>query len=243
MELTVVEDSIAQKEQELAGLLPEWERLRGVESNERRQLDEARARLDALYAKRGRLDKFRTKAERDHYLRAEIAGMEQFRKSQANALSSLEEELKRGQQSLKEVNDSMNATQQRVEDARNSVKNLGEEIAKLKDEQAEKTERRKELWREDAKLESLVAHAADEVRSADRMLASMMDKVCCVLWQPQHHLPDSIFYRILATDSVLSIVSPTNRASPESTVLSTGYLRSPTRSSTLQLNSLLATGL
>ncbi len=177
-ELETVETSIEEKKQELAELMPDWERIRTTESGEKRQLEEARARLDALYAKRGRLDKFRTKAERDRYLRAEIASMEQFRKAQAISLSGVKQELARAQQSLKEVEENMDDTQRRAEDARNQVRALSEEIAQLKDEQAEKTERRKELWREDSKLESLVTHAADELRSAERMLASMMDKVC-----------------------------------------------------------------
>ncbi len=176
-ELATVEDTITIKEQELATLIPEWERVRGEENAERRLLDEARARLEALYAKRGRLDKFRTKAERDRYLRAEIASMQQFREGQANALAGLEQELDRAKQSLAEVNRSIDDTQAKAEDARKQVRELGEKIAELKDEQAEKTERRKELWREDAKLESLVTNSADELRGAERTLASMMDKV------------------------------------------------------------------
>ncbi|KAI0371167.1 structural maintenance of chromosome protein 3 [Pilatotrama ljubarskyi] len=175
-ELASVEAQIREKEKALAELTPEWDRVRALESEERRRLDEARARLDALYAKRGRLDKFRTKAQRDQYLRAEIAGMEAFRRTQATALSGLEDELRQAKESLKEVNDSISATQQKAEDGRDRVRELGENIAKLKDKQAEDTERRKELWREDTKLESLVTHAADELRSAERTLASMMDK-------------------------------------------------------------------
>ena len=165
------------KKQELAAIIPEWERIRGEENTERRHLDEARARLEALYAKRGRFDKFRTKAERDRYLRAEIASMQQFRTGQANALAGLEQELVRAQQSLAQVNRSIDATQAKAEDARNQVRELGEKMAQLKGEQTEKTEHRKELWREDAKLESLVTNAADELRGAERTLASMMDKV------------------------------------------------------------------
>lgn len=176
-ELAAVSSQIIQKETAIAELTPEWDRVRGLESEEKRALDNARARLDALYAKRGRLDKFRTKAQRDQYLRAEIAGMEAFRKTQAAALSGLEGELERAKRSLNEVNDSINATQTKAEDSRNRVRELGENIAKLKDKQAEDTERRKELWREDTKLESLVTNAADELRSAERTLASMMDKV------------------------------------------------------------------
>lgn len=36
----------------------------------------------------------------------------------------------------------------------------------------------RELWREDAKLDTTVGHARDELRTAERNLATMMDKVC-----------------------------------------------------------------
>ncbi|KAI0633424.1 structural maintenance of chromosome protein 3 [Trametes polyzona] len=175
-ELAAVEAQIAEKERAIAELTPEWDGVRARESEEKRALDSARARLDALYAKRGRLDKFRTKAQRDQYLRAEIASMEAFRRTQAGALTGLQQELERATLSLKEVNDSITATQKKSEDERDKVRELGEKIAQLKDKQAEDTERRKELWREDTKLESLVTHAADELRGAERTLASMMDK-------------------------------------------------------------------
>lgn len=180
-ELATVEDQVTQKEEAIAELTPEWDRVRGLESEEKRRLDEARARLDALYAKRGRLDKFRTKAQRDQFLRAEIASMEAFRGTQDRALAGLQEELARAKESLKEVNENIAATQQKAGDGRDRVRQLGETIAELKDKQAEDTERRKELWREDTKLESMVTHAADELRGAERTLASMMDKVSCTL--------------------------------------------------------------
>ncbi|KAI0645362.1 structural maintenance of chromosome protein 3 [Trametes meyenii] len=175
-ELATVEQQIEEKERAIAELTPNWDQVRGRESEERRRLDEARARLDALYAKRGRLDKFRTKTERDRYLRAEIASMQAFRKSQADTLAELEAELGRAQASLQEVSEKFVATEKKAEDGRKLVRELGERIAQLKDTQAEKTEQRKELWREDTRLESVVTNAADELRGAERTLASMMDK-------------------------------------------------------------------
>jgi hypothetical protein len=45
------------------------------------------------------------------------------------------------------------------------------------EQRGEWVEQRKDLWREDAKLDSTRTHAADELRSAERNLASMVDKV------------------------------------------------------------------
>ncbi|KAH9913356.1 hypothetical protein B0H21DRAFT_896218 [Amylocystis lapponica] len=160
-ELAVVQEQIAAKEADLAALLPEWEAHRARETDEKHRLDEARARLDALYSKRGRLNRFHTRAERDRYLRSEITSMEAYRNSQATSLDGLRR---------------VEGAQERVEDGRQRARTLGEEVAKLKDEHAELSERRKELWREDTKLGNLVTHEADELRTAERNLASMMDK-------------------------------------------------------------------
>ena len=242
-DLATVEYTITAKEQELAAIIPEWDRVRGEENTGRRHLDEARARLEALYAKRGRLDKFRTKGERDRYLRAEIASMQQFRTGQANALAGLEQELVRAQQSLAEVNSSINATQAKAEDARNQVRELGEKMAQLKDEQAEKTERRKELWREDAKLESLVTNAADELRGAERTLASMMDKVRSLVTSagPPPNETDRRTQAMVFGPSTVSL----HRAgtSTVSTVPCIACSKSPMISSTSPLSSRLVTGL
>ncbi|PCH43742.1 RecF/RecN/SMC protein [Wolfiporia cocos MD-104 SS10] len=174
-ELANIESRITQRENELAQLLPQWEAHRARENAEKRKLDEARARLDALYAKRGRLNRYRTKSERDQFLRREIASIDAFRASQEAAVNNLRAELQESKGALEEIDERIG----RVRDAENDkqrAKELIEEMAALKEQYSDLTERRKTLWREDTKLESLVAHAADELRTAERALASMMDK-------------------------------------------------------------------
>lgn len=175
-ELANVEEQIQGSEAELTELLPQWETRRARESEERHRLDEARARLDALYAKRGRLNKYRTRAERDQYLTREIASIEAYRNSQAAALQTFRTDLEKARESLGEVDERMEHGRGSVEDQRERARELAEQVVKLREEYAELTEKRKNLWREDTKLNSMVAHAADELRSAERVLASMMDK-------------------------------------------------------------------
>lgn len=175
-ELANVEEQIQGREAELTELLPQWETRRARGSEERHRLDEARARLDALYAKRGRLNKYRTRAERDQYLTREIASIEAYRNSQAAALQTFRTDLQKARESLREVDERMEHGRGSVEDQRERARELAEQVVKLREEYAELTEKRKNLWREDTKLNSMVAHAADELRSAERVLASMMDK-------------------------------------------------------------------
>lgn len=177
-ELGILEEQIQGREQSLQELVPQWEAHKAQEIEEKRRLEAARARLDALYAKRGRVEKFRTRAQRDSYLGKEIESVEAYTKAQHQALEAAQNSLQSARNQLKEVEERAEEAVDRAEDGRARARELGEEIATLKNEHVELTEKRKELWREETKLKSLVDNEADELRTAERSLASMMDKVC-----------------------------------------------------------------
>ncbi|KAF4562602.1 Structural maintenance of chromosomes protein 3 [Pleurotus pulmonarius] len=175
-ELSQVEIKLAEKEAALEALLPEWTEQKNAEATEKRKLDEASAKLGSLFAKQGRTTKFRTKSERDNFLRNEIVSMEAYHNTQQTALESTRRELETARRSHGEIDARIEGVRTKMEEGRNRVRTLTDEMSGLKDKQAELMERRKELWREDARLESLVSHASDELRSAERALAGMMDK-------------------------------------------------------------------
>lgn len=123
------------------------------------------------------MDRFRTKAERDRYLRGEIASVEAYRTSQNAVLDTSKNDLKAAKDSLTQVEQRLEQAQETVEDGRDQIKRLSDEIAKSKDKHSEMSERRKTLWREETRLRSVVDNVGDELRTAERTLASMMDKV------------------------------------------------------------------
>ncbi|KAJ3504676.1 hypothetical protein NLJ89_g7812 [Agrocybe chaxingu] len=175
-ELQQLEAKITEKEAQLAQLTPEWESQKALETQEKRRLDEASARLNALFAKQGRATRFRTKSERDTFLRHEIASVNAYKTDRETALESTNADLGTARRSLGELETLAGDVQGKVEDGRRRAKELSEESAKKKEEQADLVEKRKELWREDTKLDSLVSRAADELKTAERSLAGMMDK-------------------------------------------------------------------
>ena len=176
-ELSGVDKQITQKERELTKLIPQWEAQRAKESAEKRKAQEASTKLGALFAKQGRVNRFRTIAERDAFLRNETASIGSYQTTQKSALESARAELVTARKSLQEVEGRIVGVHERIDGGRQRVKELGDQMTALKDEQSELLERRKELWREDTKLGSLVSHAVEEKRSAENNLASMMDKV------------------------------------------------------------------
>lgn len=176
-ELANAEAQIVQKEETLAVLLPKWETHRAAEAEQRRALDDASGKLAALYAKQGRLQRFRTRAERDQFLRSELAALESHGTSLNDALNTSSVELQTAVTLRDQLNEQVADVVRRGEESRGQARALGEELAKLTEQRGEWVEQRKDLWREDAKLDSTRNHAADELRSAERNLASMMDKV------------------------------------------------------------------
>ncbi|KAI0058717.1 RecF/RecN/SMC protein [Artomyces pyxidatus] len=175
-ELAEIDAQIGSKEEELAELLPRWEAHRARETEQRRALEEAKARLSALYAKQGRLNRFRTRSERDGYLKQEIASIEAHRRAQTAALQATRVELQTARGALTEVEGQLVGLHHRAEDGRTRVKEIADGLVKMGDERAQLIEQRKDLWREDAKLDSTRSHAAEELKIAERLLASMMDK-------------------------------------------------------------------
>jgi structural maintenance of chromosome 3 (chondroitin sulfate proteoglycan 6) len=172
-----IQQATQSKEHELRELIPQWEKARTKESAEKRKMEEARTQLNALFAKQGRVNRFRTKAERDAYLKQEIASIEAYQRARSAALDSTRKDVTQKTQNVTEMERRIDNIRGSLEDGRTRVKDIGEQVTALKEQQTELIERRKELWREDTKLDGLLAHASDELRAAERNLAGMMDKV------------------------------------------------------------------
>ncbi|KAF8578490.1 structural maintenance of chromosome protein 3 [Ramaria rubella] len=176
LELQEVEEDIKNKEVEIMEIDPDLDTMRSRELAERKKLAESESRLDALYAKQGRLTKFRTKAERDAFLRKEIESIKAYRASLTIDLEGRRDTMDRDKGKLAGLEEREQAVTAEMEERKEKMRILGEDLAKWKETHADKVEQRKDLWREDTKLESTVSHERDELRSAERNLASMMDK-------------------------------------------------------------------
>jgi structural maintenance of chromosome 3 (chondroitin sulfate proteoglycan 6) len=69
------------------------------------------------------------------------------------------------------------AVQGKIEDGRKRVKDLADQILRFKDQHAGLVERRKELWREDTKHDTLVKQSLEQMKKSEGVLATLMDKV------------------------------------------------------------------
>ncbi|KAG8821762.1 Structural maintenance of chromosomes protein 3 [Serendipita sp. 399] len=164
------------KEVEMMELEPEWDSAQKSAQALRQSLEAWDARLQILYSKQGRLRQFTSMAERDQFLKGEIKALKEYHKKQSQALGELKVTVQETKDQVDELGSREADLQASLSSRQQQLRELEDAISEKKDLKSVKTERRKELWREDAKLETTVGHARDELRTAERTLATMMDK-------------------------------------------------------------------
>ncbi|QRV84048.1 chromosome segregation protein sudA [Ceratobasidium sp. AG-Ba] len=175
-ELDAVEARAAEVEASLEEIRPEWEQVVEEEKEEKRLMDEAQARLGALYAKQGRISRFTTRAARDAHLKSEIQSIKAAEQSLAQSLKTIDTEIETVQSRIEEIRQRAVESRDHAQERGNQLTRLGEEIVEKTAQKARLMEQRKELWRETTKYEQLVGSARDELRAAERTLAGMMDR-------------------------------------------------------------------
>lgn len=174
-ELESVQADIAAKEQELATIIPEYNRRKEEEAEIRRQLDHVEATRNRLFAKQSRGSRFRNKSERDAWLRQEIEELNRTISTQKANKIDADEEVERVQQSISQ-------TEQEVADLRTRLANFNSERQAISDEATrahdvlEKlNDERKLVRREEDKLNKLIGDARQEKESSERELSNTMD--------------------------------------------------------------------
>ncbi|SPJ80311.1 related to SMC3 - required for structural maintenance of chromosomes [Fusarium torulosum] len=174
-DLESVQNDIASKEQQLSRIIPAYNEKKQEEDEIRRQLDHAEATRNRLFAKQSRGSQFRTKSERDAWLRKEIQELEiNISTQKANKIDADEE--------VEKVHESIAQAEQEVAELRNRLANFSDERAALEEEVAKATDvldklndERKLVRREDDKLNSVIANARQEKETAERELSHTMD--------------------------------------------------------------------
>ena len=174
-EVKTTQTAISEHEAKLARILPDYAARQQHEIQARSQLDAADANRQRLYAKQGRLSKFKSKKERDDQLKKDIAnGKPQLTKleligsqtqSEIDHLEDLIAQQEQEVQQLREAFDSRGSNSDAIES----------QIQSKKAERDQALDARQELWRADAKLDSSLANEEKEMRQAERDLSHRMD--------------------------------------------------------------------
>lgn len=174
-ELASVKQEIARKEAELAQIMPDYSQRKAKETEVKERLDSAEATRSRLYAKQGRSAQFKSKAERDKWLKKEIDALKVTISQQTKNRSGSDAEVKAVQKEIQNLEAEIAGLRERFEGWGGSRQTLFDQVATAKDALERLSDERKNLRREDDKLESIIEDARQERDRAERDLSHTMD--------------------------------------------------------------------
>lgn len=174
-DLQAVQAAIKEREAELQDLIPRFNSAKDEEDAVKAQLTEAETSRQRLYAKQGRNSRFKNKSERDKWLQAEI-------KDNYSSISTVQGVVSQTQTDIAEIENEIallepetERLRQQIDGRGDTIQSVEQEVQDAKDERDRLMDQRKELWREEAKLDSVLSNASNEVDRAERNLSQMMD--------------------------------------------------------------------
>ncbi|KAL7626667.1 Structural maintenance of chromosomes protein 3 [Parahypoxylon ruwenzoriense] len=176
-QLGEVKTAIAKREAELKKINPDFEKARQKEAGIKQSLDSAEASRQRLFTKQTRGSQFKSKGERDAWLKKEIDDLNvTLSQQRANRLDA-DEEVKAVQADIQQLENEISTLRQKNEGFGGDRLALAEEVTSAKDVLDKLNDERKLLRREDDKLETIMANARGELESAERELSHTMDRV------------------------------------------------------------------
>jgi structural maintenance of chromosome 3 (chondroitin sulfate proteoglycan 6) len=174
-DLTSVQNAIKEREAEHQEILPRFNALKDQEDTVKSQLTDAETSRQRLYAKQGRNSRFKNKSERDKWLNMEVRESNNSIKAVQNVVSQTKEDIQELETEIARLEPETELLRQQIDGRGDTMHTVDQQVQDAKDERDRLMDQRKELWREEAKLDSVLANASQEVDRAERNLSSMMD--------------------------------------------------------------------
>ncbi|OAD80455.1 hypothetical protein PHYBLDRAFT_184304 [Phycomyces blakesleeanus NRRL 1555(-)] len=175
-QLKSIETEIIEKTQGVTELTPRYNEIQETDKQMRQQLRMLQMEQQNLHAKQARLSRFATKAERDLWLQNQIKDLSSNLTIRNNQLQILEQEKAEANIGLIAKVNALEQVKKDLAFRQSTHQQVAERETKLKQKRDEATEKRKTLWREEAKLDSVLHNCNEEIRKAERTLAGSIDK-------------------------------------------------------------------
>lgn len=174
-ELKSVKEQITQKEAKLSKLMPEYAKSKEQETKVRFDLDAAEANSQRIYAKQGRSERFKSKAERDTWLRKEIEEVNNTLATQKANMMDATEDVQAVETEIRTLEVEIAELREKLDGWGDSRQALSDEVQSANDVLQRVQDERKALRREEDKLESIISNARMEQERAERELSHAMD--------------------------------------------------------------------
>ncbi|KAJ5102548.1 RecF/RecN/SMC [Penicillium argentinense] len=174
-DLNSVQSAIRERESELQELLPRFNASKDQEDGVKAQLTEADTSRQRLYAKQGRNSRFKNKSERDKWLQMEIREGNRSATTVRGVVIQTQEDIKELEGEIAQLEPETEQLRKQIDGRGDTMHSFDQQVQNAKDERDRLMDQRKELWREEAKLDSVLSSASQEMDRAERSLSHMMD--------------------------------------------------------------------
>ncbi|KAG0160967.1 hypothetical protein PDIDSM_8499 [Penicillium digitatum] len=174
-DLSSVQTAISEREAEHREILPRFNALKNQEDTIKSQLTDAETSRQRLYAKQGRNSRFKNKSERDKWLNMEVRESHNSINTVQGVISQTQEDIQDLEGEIAALEPETERLRQQIDGRGDTMHNVDQQVQDAKDERDRLMDQRKELWREEAKLDSVLSNASQEVDRAERNLSQMMD--------------------------------------------------------------------
>ncbi|KAI9202171.1 structural maintenance of chromosome protein [Polychytrium aggregatum] len=175
-ELEQVEQQIAEKEQELEAIVPKYDSIVAEERHAKARLEGLELERSALVAKQGRKAQFRTQAERDRWISAELKTLNESKALQLSDKSRTAEERSKLQSEATAISADIRSLRKDMADGKQAMEVIEQRFQKLRSRRSEQDEARKELWRKDNLASASLEAGRDELSKYEQGLMSTMDR-------------------------------------------------------------------
>lgn len=174
-DLNAVQLAIQEKEAELQELMPDFLASKDQEDTVKAQLTDAETARQRLYAKQGRNSRFKNKSERDKWLQMEVRENTRSKTNVEGVVAQTQEDIAELEKEITSLEPEIEGLREQIDGRGDTMHSFDEKVQAAKDETDRLQDQRKELWREESKLDSVLSNASQEMDRAERSLSHMMD--------------------------------------------------------------------
>lgn len=174
-QLKEVQQKIKAREDELKKLLPQYNAKKTEETSVRSQLAEAEGHRKRLEDKQGRTAFYGNKRQRDDALRQEINQVNMDLATRKAVLMDTNEEISRLKGGISQMEKEISELRSTIENRDEITMDKATKVQEARDKREQLIDRRKELWREEAKIDNKIANAETQLNAAERILSNVMD--------------------------------------------------------------------
>lgn len=172
-ELKRIEEQITTSETHLNKIRPEYDELRNREQQLAQERDLCDQKRTEIFAKQGRSTRFRTKEERDQWIRNEFAIINKAVKDKKAMAKKLEQELTDEEQRCAAFRNEMKEITERSVEQQATIEDSERENFELMRRKDELQTKRNELWRNETQLTQEMTQLRDEQQKCEQNLRSV----------------------------------------------------------------------